>query len=126
MANRYGEAALKAVRQGRGDPALRWENAMNELYPTSPMARERPAPRAAFLGLCEAGLVKGISPGTYTAAKDNKTYAVQAAGLLADKSKTWSVTTLWQTVTGDPDKKHNSQMDVVLALWKNGLLLEKS
>jgi hypothetical protein len=30
------------------------------------------------------------------------------------------------TVTGDPEKKHNSQMDVVLALWKNGLLLEKS
>jgi len=32
---------------------------------------------------------------------------------------------LWQAVTNDPEKAHNSQMDVVMALWKNGLIVCK-
>jgi hypothetical protein len=28
-------------------------------------------------------------------------------------------------VTGGAEKKHNSQMDVVLALWNNGLIVRK-
>ncbi len=47
MANRYGEGALMATRQGSsGDinPVSRWESAMKRLYPTSPTARKKSCP----------------------------------------------------------------------------------
>jgi hypothetical protein len=129
VANRYGEAALIAVRQGSpgpADPVARWEKALLQLYPTSPTSRRKGGPRGAFLGLCEEGLVKGIPGGNYAASKDNKAFAVHAVSLLAGETRSWSTTALWQAVTSDPEKKHNSQMDIVLALWKNGLILRKS
>ena len=98
---------------------------METLYPTSPAARKKSCPRGAFLGLCEEGLVKGIPPGQYTASKDDKAYAVRAAALLAEGTQSWSRSTLWQAVTNDPEKTHDSQLDVVLALWKNGLIVCK-
>ena len=129
MANRYGEAALIAARQvtsAQIDPVARWESAMASLYPTSPTARKKGCPRGAFLGLCEEGLVKGIPAGRYTSSKDNKDYAVRAAILLTEVKQSWSTTALWRAVTNDPAKTHNSQMDVVLALWKNNLIVRKS
>jgi Family of unknown function (DUF6979) len=99
---------------------------MLELYPTSLPARTKGGPRGAFLGLCEEGLVKGIPRGHYTNSKDNKAYAVRAAALLAAETQSWSTTALWLAVTNDPEKKHHSQMDIVMALWKNGLIVRKS
>lgn len=128
MANRYGEAALMATRQGPSpdiNPVARWENAMERLYPTSPVARKKGCPRGAFLGLCEEGLVKGIPAGHYKASKDNKAYAVHAAALLAKGTQSWSTGALWRAVTNDPEKTHNNQMDIVLALWKNGLIVRQ-
>jgi hypothetical protein len=129
MANRYGEAALMATRQGSSadiNPVARWESAMKRLYPTSPAARKKGCPRGAFLGLCEDGLVKGLPADHYTASKDNKAYAVHAAALLTEGTQSWSISALWQAVTNDPEKTHNSQMDIVLALWKNDLIVGKS
>lgn len=128
MANKYGEAALTAARQGSSggaSPAVRWESAMNKLYPTSPTSRKKGSARAAFLGLCEEGLVKGIPAGHYAATKENKDYAVRAVALLAEGTKSWSTSALWRAVTDDPEKKHNSQMDIVMALWKNNLIVGK-
>jgi hypothetical protein len=126
MANKYGEAALMAAGQAPStgsNPVVRWESAMERLYPTSPTSRKKGCPRGAFLGLCEEGLVKGIPPGHYTASKDNKAYAVQAAALLTEGGRKWSTGELWRAVSNDPEKAHNQQMDVVLALWKNGLIV---
>ena len=126
MANRYGAAALMAARGSSAagvDPVARWENAMQMLYPTSPTARKKGGPRGAFLGLCEEGLVKGIPAGRYTASKENKAYAVRAAELLREGKQSWSTNSLWRAVTDDLEKTHNSQMDVVLALWKNELIV---
>jgi hypothetical protein len=126
MANRYGEAALMAARQepsADSNPVARWDNAMERLYPTSPTSRKKGCPRGAFLGLCEEGLVKGIPAGKYTASKDNKAYAVQAAALLTVGGRKWSIGELWRAISNDSEKAHNSQMDVVLALWKNGLII---
>jgi len=123
MANKYGEAALIAARQqssGDANPVVRWERAMETLYPTSPTSRKKGCPRGAFLGLCEEGLVKGVPPGHYTASKDDKAYAVKAATLLTKEARKWSIGELWRAVSNDPEKAHNSQMDVVMALWKNG------
>ncbi len=128
MANRYGEAALMAVRMetyGKSyTPEQRWQEAVKKLYPTTPAGQNKGGPRNAFLGLCEAGMVKGIPAGQYSPSNKNKAYAVQAVELLrAGTHKT--VSQLWAEVTGDSDEEipHSSQMDVVLALWKNGLIV---
>jgi len=129
MANRYGEAAILAAGQGfsaSSNPVVRWDNAMQKLYPTSPTARKKGCPRGVFLGLCEEGLVKGIPAGKYTASKDNKAYAVRATALLSEGKQSWSVNGLWRAVSSDPEKAHNSQMDVVMALWKNDLIVSES
>ena len=128
MANKYGEAALIAARNSftRSTPKDRWESAMESLYPSSPTARKKGSPRGATLGLCEEGMVKGIPSGKYAASRDNKSYAVRAAELLIEDKQKWSVNELWRTVSDDPEKAHNSQIDVVMALWKNGLIVSKA
>jgi hypothetical protein len=129
MANRYGEAALMAARNMSStdiDPSTRWENAMTTLYPTSPAARKKGGPRGAFLGLCEAGFVKGIPAGHYTASADNKAYAVRAAALLIEGKQNWPTSALWRAVEDNPAKTHSGQMDIVLALWKNDLIVRKT
>jgi len=118
-----------AARQGtsaNSTPVERWASAIEQLYPSSPTAQRKGSPRGAFLGLCEEGLVKGIPPGHYSSTKQNKDYAVRAVALLTDKTQHWSTSTLWRAVTNDSEKAHASQMDVVMALWKNGLIVSKS
>jgi hypothetical protein len=128
MANRYGEAALMAVRQRPSagvNPVARWESAVATLYPTSPAARKKGSPRGAFLGLCEAGLVRDIPAGHYAASAENKSYAVRAVTLLTERKQNWSTSTLWRAVENDPERAHNGQMDIVLALWRNDLIVSK-
>lgn len=128
MANRYGEAALMATQQvpsGDIDPVARWESAMEKLYPTSAAARKKGCPRGAYLGLCEEGLVKGIPAGRYTTSRDNKAYAVRAVALLTEGTQLRSTSALWRAITNGADKAHNSQMDIVLALWNNDLIVGK-
>jgi hypothetical protein len=125
MANRYGEAALMAARMetyGKAlTPAERWQDAVMKLYPTSPIGQKKAAPRNAFVGLCEHGLVQGIRAAEGRSSPD-KLAAVKAVELLrAGSHKT--VTQLWAAVNEEEGKPHNSQMDVVLALWKNGLIV---
>jgi hypothetical protein len=126
MANKYGEAALIAARMdtyGKSiTPGVRWEQATAKLYPTSPSAQRKGGPRFAFLSLCEAGLVKGIPAGQYAPSNKGKSYALRAVSLLnAGTHKT--VSSLWAEVTAGEEIMHNSQMDVVLALWKNDLIV---
>jgi hypothetical protein len=126
MANRYGEAALMATQQvpsGDINPVARWETAMQKLYPTSAAARKKGCPRGAFLGLCEEGLVKGIPAGHYKASRDDKAYAVRAVALLTEGTQLRSTSALWRAVTNGAEKAHNSQMDIVLALWNNDLIV---
>jgi hypothetical protein len=129
MANKYGEAALLATRMetyGKAiTPQQRWQEATKKLYPTSPSAQRKGGPRFAFLSLCEAGLVKGIPAGQYAPSNKDKAYALRAVALLsAGTHKT--VTNLWAEVTDGEAIPHNSQMDVVLALWKNDLIVRSS
>ncbi len=107
-------------------PTERWEDAVRKLYPTTPIGQKKSGPRAAFVGLCEAGLVKGIEAGepvpSGSSIVRNKAYAVEAVGLLkAGTHKT--VSQLWGAVTEGDVIEHASQMDVVMALWKNGLIV---
>jgi hypothetical protein len=127
MANRYGEAALLTARAEaayRSHPAERWVEIIKRLYPTSPVAQRKTGPRNAFLSLCEAGVVKGIPAGQYAPSNKAKGYALRAVSLLRAGSLA-SATGLWAAATEGEDVPHGGQMDVVLALWKNGLIVGK-
>jgi hypothetical protein len=43
--------------------------------------------------------------------------------LLTEGTQGLSTSALWKAVSNDPEKTHNSQMDIVLALWKNHLIV---
>jgi len=126
MANRYGEAALlaSAPQKLKLPPRVRWQTAMNELYPSSAAAREKGGPRNAYLGLCEAGMVVGVSTKEDAASRKSMNYAVRAAELLLANQQHWSISALWSAVCDDPKRKHTGQMDVVMALYKNHRLQE--
>ncbi len=100
--------------------------AVREVYPTTPIGQKKSAPRNAFVGLCEAGLVKGIEPGVAepgnAGALRNKAYAVRAVELLRAGTHT-TVTQLWSAISDEEAGEHANQMDVVLALWKNDLII---
>jgi hypothetical protein len=101
-----------------------WTRASAEIFPDSESMRKKSCPRAAFLGLCEEGRVTGIKPGSYTPSKENKADAVKAAALLEREpalARGGSMA-LWNRVLGGRTKRHNAQMDVVLALHRRGLL----
>lgn len=128
MANKYGEAALIAARlevPERVTAAERWDTAVRQLYPEKPYMQKKGAPKSVFLGLCGAGLVKGVGEGVPSAkgapTDRNAHYGVKAVELLrAGTHRT--VTALWAEVTSGEDLAHAAQMDVVLALWKNNLI----
>jgi hypothetical protein len=125
MANKFGEAALIAARlevPASVTAAERWDTAVRQLYPEKPYLQKKTAPRAAFLGLCDRGLVKGVAAGDGRSLEKNRTYAIKAVELLrAGTHRT--VNALWEAVTEGDEIEHNAQMDVVLALWKNGLIV---
>jgi hypothetical protein len=125
MANKFGEAALIAARlevPATVTAAQRWETAVRQLYPEKPYLQKKTAPRGAFLGLCDKGMVKGVAAGEGGGSDKHGVYAVQAVELLrAGTHRT--VPALWSAVTDGDESAHNAQMDVVLALWKNGLIV---
>lgn len=126
--NKYGLSALKAVdlivsRQAN-TPESAWEMATLEIFGAGTSGQSKGCPRSTFLALCETGKLKGIESGVYTLAKQNKEYAIKALDLLVDDpSLSSEPKVLWDKVQGGIAKKHNSQMDVVLALWNEGLIV---
>ncbi len=125
MANKYGEAALIAARLDVPEQvraAERWDTAVRRLYPDKPYRQKKGAPKSVFLGLCAAGLVKGVPAEDAAANNRNGAYGIRAVELLrAGTHRT--VTSLWHELTAGEGVAHAAQMDVVLALWKNGLIV---
>ena len=80
-------------------------------------------PQVRILGLAEDGLIRGVPRGNYTNSSLNKWYAVEAVKLLRT-SPCLTESELWSCVMRNQPNKvsHNNQMDVVLALWKAGLI----
>ena len=123
--NKYGLVAKEAVSISK-KPIISWAEAVSTYF-SSESSRQKACPRNAFLGLCEAGLVKGIKAGVYLKSKNenlNKKYAIIAVEILKE-NPSLSKKELWDKVRERlalGEKKHNSQMDVVLALWENDLI----
>ncbi|MEK4453437.1 DUF6979 family protein [Paenibacillus sp. FSL L8-0506] len=128
--NKYGVVATKAVylimNEEQTEPLTAWNTAASDVFGEGTWAQRKGCPKNAFLGLCEEGLVRGIPKGNYTYRSEslNKAYALEAVELLKvspllanDRNG------LWKEVMKGVKKSHNSQMDVVLALWNNNLIV---
>ncbi|WP_222125188.1 DUF6979 family protein [Paenibacillus xylanexedens] len=92
------------------------------------LRRKKGCPKNTFLGLFEEGLLKGIPSGNYTNSIKNKGYGLKAVKILFESNteKDIKQRTLWKEVIGDQKIKYNSQMDVVLALWDEGMIRRSS
>lgn len=123
----YGDVAVKAanlIHQGLArSPKDAWNTAVAERFPDSKSSQEKSCPRSTFLGLCENGQVRGVTPGVYTRSKKNKEYAVRAIRELKhDRSLADDPARLWNAVLAGAVKAPNHQMAVVIALWRNDLV----
>ncbi len=97
-----------------------------KFFSKSITGQKKVCPKGTFLGLCEEGYVKGVPTGNYTKSKKNKSYATKAVRLLKEKpSRADNKKQLWNKACGSKNKKHNSQMDVVLALMHNDFINQR-
>ena len=126
-----GDTAIDAVRRARNaglHPRDAWITAADGIFPSAPASRAKVCPREAFIGLCTAGFVVGIAAQPNEAKPRPNRYARTAAELVIDRPELAreSKLKLWKRVLSvlqaDADKKHNQQMDVVVALFSEGLL----
>ena len=130
--NLYGVVAVVAAdgKNKKSNPSESWDEACKDFFEFI-SSKEKQCPKNAFLGLCEAGFVKGYPRGKYfktNRVNKNKEYAIEAVSYLrkypkvtmASKNKIWEA--VLKKLSLDK-KKHNSQMDVVIALYLNNLLM---
>lgn len=120
----YARVALEASRLAANGthPVKAWSERAAVTFVGRPEARVKSCPKSAFLGLAAAGLIKGVPPGAYTRSVDNRRYAEAAVQRLRDDA-TWAADPhgLWRDIAEQAGKKrHNGQMNVVIALWSAG------
>lgn len=130
---KYGDTAVEAavlLRNGYRSAEDAWRVIAGEVFRDAPAARGKVCPRETFLGLCQAGLIRGV-PATSCIPSNsglNRGYSVAAVRLLAAEPNLarQGGTELWRRVMSevgaDSTKRHNQQMDVVLSLWNKGLI----
>lgn len=119
--SKYSQASVLAaellVNGETNEPVEAWEQATKKTFPSSASLRDKGCPKGAFLGLCNAGLVQGVSSANTKGSKNGE-YAMKAVSIL--KGNRFLVSQpdmLWKKVAGR-SKTHNHQMDVVIGLWQ--------
>jgi len=124
----YGAVAVKAVELLRSKNApnqkFAWDQAASIILDAK-SSKEKGCPKAAFLGLCEEGLIKGVKPGSYCTSSENKSYALKAIqALRKNPDLRFDANNLWTEVLRLSGKNisHNHQMEVVIALWNRNLI----
>ncbi|PKQ71402.1 DUF6979 family protein [Aeromonas sobria] len=123
----YGNAAVTAAKMcenGKLAPRDAWVLAVKDEGGSS-SSQEKSCPKSAFLGLCGKGLVRGVSKGNYSRSVLNSCYAVTAVQILQSlDGQRLDRSGLWDAVMARTGKqiRHNCQMDVVLALWAEGII----
>jgi len=118
--NKYAYITLLAairLQQSPIHPNNAWNYAARRVFPANLEARKKACPKNTFLGLCAAGLIKGVSTGDYTKSIQNKTYGIKASGILKknpllaqDPIHLWKQTMI--ELSEDNSKIHNEQMHV--------------
>jgi hypothetical protein len=118
--------ALNLATAKGGIPIVQaWAEACRLIFPGKPQAEAKKCPRGAFLGLCEAGLVRGIAPGEYLASRKsvNKDYAVRMVELIEQEPFAASDSLrLWLHAVGGVKKTENDQRKIVQALHQHNYL----
>ena len=125
--SKYGElACMAAASCNRGvSPRDAWERNAKKVFPTQEASRKKGCPKSTFLGLAEEGLIVGVKPGHYTTSKKNKKYAIRAHEILcSNESLAADPIALWTIVMDGDQKVPNEQMEVVISLWKKGLIVK--
>ena len=116
MQNKYAQIAIKAfayLNEGL-EAEKAWEKASCEFYKKGSSSQIKGCPRNAFLGL--------TSKKPSIEKSKNALYARKALKFLREnQDRKYSVNELWSKIIDKPIV-HNSQMNVVLALWDNKLI----
>lgn len=124
--NKYAKVAIQAARlaaKGTLSPNEAWEQASRTVFSAGTDSQTKGCPRDTFHGLCQAELIIGVPGGEYTRSLKNRRYARDAVRLLrSNPSLASNAAILWGLVTEGVVTKHNNQMDVVIALWKDGYI----
>lgn len=85
---KYGETALLAVKliesNQAANPQDAWKKASTEIFGPK-TSKNKDCPRSTFLGLCEEGLVRGITRGKYTKSLANKAYAPSSCCIASEE-----------------------------------------
>lgn len=122
---KYGQVAELAAQllaePNAISPRNAWQSAVARVFPESKSSQAKGCPRDSFLALCEIGVVKNVPPGNYTRSTKNKSYVVRALEALRGDG-TLSGDDLWGIVMDGARKKPNGQMDVVIMLFRKGLI----
>ena len=135
--SQYATTAINAAIALQATPSLSAKKAWEqEIAKTSfsSSSKAKCCPRVAFVGLCDVGCVTGVI-GTLTPppTKSNALYAyegflilsvmnvpiTQRAGVSPKPKDLWIQVLKKLKIK---NKVHNSQMDVVIGLWINGLI----
>ncbi|MCH2100425.1 MAG: hypothetical protein MK209_00665 [Planctomycetes bacterium] len=104
-------------------PEDAWAVMAAELYAGIPALQERGCGRSTFLGLCVAGVVRGVEVSDCLGAKKDQAYALRALKILnEDPTLAHNQDMLWRLVTEGRVIRHNGQMDVVCTLFRADLL----
>lgn len=122
--NKYGLAAIRTLKNHNKDNSLRdtWSSVTSKLF-DSESSQNKGCPRSTFLGLCEEGFIKGVPKSDYNSNSTiNKDHGIEAVLFLKENiTENISPKELWNKF--NTRKSHNSQMDVVLALWYENLII---
>ncbi len=123
--NKYAEVAINSVNRIKLnpnlDPVTSWNLESSIIFGERTSSYNKGCPKSTFLGLCEAGFVRGIPKGVYTNSILNKEYALKAIECLKHNNNDISPTKLWSAI-GMTSKSHNQQMNVILELFKHYML----
>ncbi len=127
MTSKYGFAAINAVKLMKNgvveNPRIAWEEALSKYCERGSHSWKKSCPRGTFLGLCEEGYVKGISKGSYTNSKKNKSYGIEALKILKKNPKLINnKSQLWRKIPKYKEIGQDHQLDVVIALWNEGMI----
>ncbi|MAW59492.1 MAG: hypothetical protein CMJ94_01510 [Planctomycetes bacterium] len=120
---RIAEHAVRRIREDGLEPADAWAVMAAELYAETPGLQDRGCARAAFLGLCAAGKVRGVAASDCAEPGKDQAYALRALEILQeDLTLAHDQDTLWRHVLDGRTIRHNAQMDVVCTLFRAGML----
>lgn len=123
MYNKYGEIALKAysmiINQNK-KPREAWDIVSQEIFINKKASQKKGCPKDVFLSLCQEGYLKNIKKDCYTKSIKNKEYTSRIVELLKNNHSSDNISALWKRL--NTCTTYNSQIDVVLALFKNNFI----